>query len=95
MLKTILLSMTTIVLLILGLVGLLVPVLPGVLLLLGAAFCASAVSPVVRRRLHRNPVLRRFHHRWQVSQGLALCDRLKLMFWLSADTAIGSLRRQP
>ena len=85
MLKSILLSAAAFLLLVLGLIGLVIPVLPGVLLLIAAALCASAVSPAVRDRLHRHPAMRRAHRRWHASEGLHLGDRVKLAFWLSAD----------
>lgn len=85
MLKTIALSLAAVGLLILGLIGLVIPVLPGVLLLFAAAFCASAASPAIRERLQRNPGMRRAHRHWLASRGLALPQRLKLAFWLGAD----------
>lgn len=98
MLKSIVLSVLAIGLLALGLVGLVIPIIPGVLLLIAAAFVASAASPVVRDRLQRNPLLRRAHRRWHASAGLGLFDRLKLAFWLGADAAVdvvpGARRRR-
>ena len=97
MLKSILLSVATFALLVLGLIGLVIPVIPGVLLLIGAAFCASAASPRVREYLHRNPTMRRAHRRWRASEGLGIIDRLKLALWLGADTMANSIpgtRRQ-
>ena len=44
-------------LLVLGVVGLLVPILPGVPLLLAAALLFTASSPALRRRLLRQPRL--------------------------------------
>jgi uncharacterized membrane protein YbaN (DUF454 family) len=88
MLKSILLSLVALSLLVLGLIGLVIPVIPGVFLLIGAACCASAASPAVRERLHRNPTMRRAHLRWRASEGLALSDRLKLVFWLGADAMV-------
>jgi len=85
MLKSILLSAAAFALFVLGLIGLLIPVLPGVLLLIAAALCASAVSPAVRDHLHRHPTMRRVHRRWHASEGLHLLDRAKLAFWLSVD----------
>jgi uncharacterized membrane protein YbaN (DUF454 family) len=91
MLKSILLSVAAVGLLVLGLIGLVIPVIPGVLLLVGAAFCASAASPRVREQLHRNPTMRRVHRRWHASEGLGIIDRLKLALWLGADTVASSI----
>ncbi len=92
MLKSILMSVMTLALLALGLIGLVIPVIPGVLFLFAAALCASAASPAVRARLHRNPSMRRAHRRWRASEGLALFDRLKLAFWLGADAMVDRLQ---
>jgi len=91
MLKSILLYVTAVGLLVLGLIGLVIPVIPGVLLLIGAAFCASAASPRVRERLHRIPTMRRVHRRWHASEGLGIIDRLKLALRLGADTMASSI----
>ena len=93
MLKSMLLSVAALALLVFGLIGLVIPVIPGVALLIAAAFCASAASPALRNRLQRNPTMRRTHRRWQASQGLGVVERLKLAFWLGADAVSDHLPR--
>ena len=75
----------------LGLVGLLVPVLPGFLFLIIAIMCFAAISPRVRRRLEGNRTLKAMHGRWRRGRGLPMWHRIKLMFWLSAESGVHSL----
>jgi uncharacterized membrane protein YbaN (DUF454 family) len=90
MLKRLLLITTGIVLVLLGLVGLVVPVLPGVLFLALAAVCFSAGSPRIRSHLDGHPGWQRFHTSWQRGRSLSLLERTRLAFWLSASTALGA-----
>lgn len=76
----------------LGLIGLLVPILPGVLFLAVAALCFSAVSPRFQARLNRHPAWRGWQLRWRQGRGLPLLRRLKLAFWLTAEAAMKALR---
>jgi uncharacterized membrane protein YbaN (DUF454 family) len=80
-------------LLILGLVGLVVPVLPGILFLALAAICFSAMSPKFATRLQRHPTWRGWQRRWAGSSGLPLFHRLRLAFWLAADATLNTLRK--
>ena len=63
-------------LLVLGVVGLLVPILPGIPLLLAAALLFTAGSPALRRRLLRQPRLQRLAQARE--GGLAAWQRCKL-----------------
>ena len=51
-------------LLVLGVVGLLLPILPGIPLLLAAALLFTANSPALRRRLLQSPRLAAHFRRW-------------------------------
>ena len=64
MLKRLALYCAALLLLALGLIGLLLPFLPGIIFLLGAAVCVSLASPRVAARLHRHPQLARWQRRW-------------------------------
>lgn len=66
---------------VLGLIGLLVPVLPGVLFLLGALVCLGVVFPRLRRKLERQPRFNRFFYRLDESRCLGIAGRCKLFFW--------------
>lgn len=90
MLKRLLLITTGIVLVLAGLVGLVVPVLPGVLFLALAAVCFSAGSPRIRSHLDGHPGWQRFQTSWRRGRSLSLLERARLAFWLSASTAFGA-----
>lgn len=82
---------------VLGVLGLLLPVLPGVLLLLGAAGCFSLVSRRFRmgleQRLEGNPRYRRALRRWQAGSGLSRWRRTQLAFWLTLGSLLPRVRR--
>lgn len=81
-------------LVVLGLIGLLIPILPGFLFLALAAVCFSALSPRFQRRLDRHPTWRGWRLRWRSSRGLPLLRRLQLGFWLTAEATMETLRRR-
>jgi len=83
----------TLVLLALGILGLLLPFLPGVFFLVGAVICLSLASPRLADRCHRHPALARWHRRWHASAGLPGWQRGRLAFWLTADAAVDTVRR--
>jgi len=90
MIRAILLTTAGLCLTALGLVGLIVPILPGLLFLLLAACCFAAVHPAMNERLQRHPALQRARRRWRSSDGLGLMDRIRLGFWLAADAILTS-----
>ena len=72
---------------VLGVIGLVIPVLPGVLFLAGAVVCFSMVSVGFRDNvgihLFRHPRYRLARRRWNAGAGLPLWERFKLTFWTS------------
>lgn len=78
----------------LGLIGLLVPILPGFLFLILAAVCISALSPRFEQRLARHPAWRGWRLRWRESRGLPFHRRIQLAFWLSAEALMKSVGRR-
>ena len=82
------------VLVALGLIGLLVPILPGVLFLVLAAVCFSATSPRFQDRLERHPAWRGWRLRWRESRGLPLLRRVQLAFWLTAEATMNTIRNR-
>jgi uncharacterized membrane protein YbaN (DUF454 family) len=80
-------------LLMLGLVGLVVPILPGILFLALAAVSFSAMSPKFQNRLQRHPTWRGWQRRWAGSRGLPLFHRFRLAFWLTAEATLNMLRK--
>lgn len=79
----------------LGIIGLVLPVMPGLVLLAAAAGCFSLASRRFRtrleHRLHRHPRYRQALRRWQAGSSLPLWRRLQLAFWLSLATMTASL----
>ena len=72
-----------------GLIGLLIPVIPGVLFLVLAAGCISLASDRVHQKFSASPRYRRWRQRWDSSSGLSPLNRTKLAFWISVDSAFG------
>lgn len=78
----------------LGLVGLVIPILPGFVFLALAAVCFSALSPRFQRRLDRHPAWRGWRLRWRQSRGLPLLRRLQLGFWMTAEAGMQAFKRR-
>jgi uncharacterized membrane protein YbaN (DUF454 family) len=97
MLRKLLLWMAGLALTVLGMIGLVLPVLPGLLLLVAAAGCFSLASPRFRhtleQRLHRHPRCRRALRRWQSTRGLPAWSRMQLAFWLTVGSLLPEQRR--
>jgi len=92
MIRTVFLSALGILLVLLGLIGLVVPLMPGVVFLAAAGCCFAALSPRFQARLERHPVWQGFSRRWQASRHLPVLRRAKLAFWLSAEAAMSAFR---
>lgn len=75
----------------LGLIGLLVPIMPGLLFLVAAAVCFSATSADLQSRLERHPAFRGLRNRWLAGRDLPLFHRARLAFWLTAEVAMHAL----
>lgn len=66
-------------LLIVGLIGLVLPVIPGLLFLIVAVWVLAKVSSRVRAFSHRNETLRAFHHRLDRVGTVRFLDRVKVV----------------
>lgn len=93
MIKRVLLLTAACLFAVLGVIGLVVPIIPGVLFLLVAAACVSLASDRVHQKMNHNPAYRRWRQRWDASAGLSTWNRIKLAFWLSVDTTFKSIHR--
>ena len=89
--KLVLYTLAAFLLSILGVIGLLLPIVPGWLFFGLAVVCVAQVSPRFRRKLHNNPRMRRFTHRLNQAKALAPVARIKLSFWALVE-AIGPQR---
>lgn len=79
----------------LGLVGLIMPFLPGLPFLVLAIVCLSAASTRVAALVDRHPASVAWQARWRRSSSLPVLTRMRLMFWLTADALLrrgGSVR---
>jgi uncharacterized protein len=97
MLRKLMLTMVGLALTVLGVIGLVLPVVPGLLLLAAAAICFSMVSPrfhgAVNARMRRHPRLRLAQLRWRAGRGLGPARRMALAFWLTLGSLLPSGRR--
>jgi len=93
LLQQLLIGAAGIVLTALGILGLLVPLMPGLVFLFGAVLCFSIVSPTFKARvgvhLFRQPGYRLARRRWNNAFDLPRPQRLRLV----ARTALGALAR--
>jgi uncharacterized membrane protein YbaN (DUF454 family) len=94
MMKQMLLYSLAIVFAVIGVVGLLIPVIPGILFLLLAAACISLASDRVHQKFSSHPDYRRWRQRWDASAGLSPFNRAKLAFWLTIDSTFAATRRR-
>lgn len=97
MIRKLLLLLCGAALTVLGLVGLVLPVLPGVLLLAAAIGCFCLASRRIHRHVHRHldssPRYRRALRRWQAGSALNPWQRLRLGFWLTLASVMPTERR--
>lgn len=73
---------------VLGVIGLILPILPGVLFLLAAVLVVSKASTRVKRFADSDPRLREARRRFDSFARLGVRDRLRLAGWMSADALV-------
>ena len=78
-------------LILLGIVGLILPIIPGVLFLFLAALLLAKVSSRFDALLHRNENMRTWRRRWDTSNALPLLQRVKLSFLLVARAVVNGV----
>lgn len=69
------------VLFLIGFIGVLIPVIPGLLFFLAALICLGVAFPKLRRRLEQQLRLKRFFHRLDETRYLGVMASCKLVFW--------------
>ena len=97
MIRKLLLLLCGTALAILGVIGLVLPVLPRVLLLAAAVACFCLASRRIHGHVHRhlqdNPRYRRALLRWRAGRALGPWQRLRLGFWLTLASVMPADRR--
>lgn len=96
MIRKVLLVLLGLVLTVAGVAGLILPVVPGLLLLVAAAGCFSLASHRFRRtlddRLRHNRRYQAAVRRWRAADGLPAWRRLQLAFWLTVQSVLPARR---
>lgn len=71
-----------------GIVGLILPIIPGVLFLFLAVLLLTRVSRRASAYAHSHPWFRKHLQSWRASAGLTWGQRARLSFWLAARTVV-------
>jgi len=79
------------VLALLGLVGLILPIIPGILFLFLAALLLAKISSRFDTLLHRNENMRAWRRRWDSSNSLPLMKRVHLSLLLVARAVVNGV----
>ena len=94
LLKRTLLTVAAVGALFIGLLGLLIPIIPGVLFLALAAILFAGVSSRFRAQLHRSSRTRPYLLRWEATSRMSLLTRAKAALLLLYAGVTDSLSRQ-
>ena len=76
-----------------GLLGLVIPIIPGILFLIVAAGLFAQLIPAVRQRLSRNPRMQRLFTRLDAGEQLAVFEQIKLVFLAAAEVITRPIRK--
>ena len=69
----------------LGVIGLIIPIIPGVLFLMAAVYVVSKASRRVKRFADSDPRIQEVHRRFDGFAGLGALDRTRLAGWMALD----------
>ncbi len=75
----------------LGLAGLVLPIIPGILFLFLAAILLAKISRRFDTLLNSNKEMRYWRRRWNTTQSLPLSQRVKLCFWMVAKAVVNGV----
>jgi len=79
-----------IICLMLGFIGLIIPIIPGVLFLMAALYLLSRGSRRIKKFSEGQPHMRRMHRRMAKFGEVKLADRCRLAGWMAMDAAVKS-----
>jgi len=77
--------------LVIGVLGLLLPIIPGLVFLFIAAFLLARLSGRFESLLHRHATLSRWSRKLDSANSLPVSQRAKLLFWVSAGGIVNGL----
>ena len=73
---------------VIGLVGIVLPIIPGFLFLFFAALLLTKLSSRSKNLLHSNSNTRTWMRHWESSNSLSIIQRVKLSLWMIAKGAV-------
>lgn len=82
-----------IIFLALGVVGLLIPILPGVLFLAGALYMLSRGSSRIRRLAEEHPRIRSLHQRMNRLSAVSALDRIRVTSLMTLQATVTGLQK--
>ena len=77
---------------ILGFIGLVVPLMPGFIFFAIGTLCLASASPFIARQLAKQPRLGRFLARLETAKDLPLTTRAKVTLWAAAEIFVDKKR---
>ena len=77
-----------VVCLMLGVIGLIIPIIPGVLFLMAALYLLSRGSKRIKNFSESQPHMRRMHRRMEQFGEVDLADRCRLAAWTTLEAAV-------
>jgi len=86
--KKVIYTVLAVLLLFLGLLGLVMPILPGILFVALAVYLLAKVSRRVERWVHGKPAFKEAHLRMESMADMSWGDRLQLTVWMAVDGLI-------
>ena len=76
---------------VIGLIGLILPIIPGILFLFLAAFLLSRISSRFAYFLNNNTAWIRLMRYWRSVNFLSIAQRVRLSFWVLARTVVNGI----
>jgi uncharacterized membrane protein YbaN (DUF454 family) len=76
----------------LGVIGLIIPIIPGVLFLMAAVYLLSRGSGKIKRFTDRDPRILQMQQRMEQFGEVNVADRFRLAGWMALDAAVKSVR---
>lgn len=76
----------------LGVIGIVLPIIPGLLFLAIAAYLATKMSKRFASAFDENDRVKRMKRKWRSTGGLSMNQRVKLSFWVAAKSVVDSIK---